>query len=57
MVRYVEPTTLSVRTELLQLINLDTSDCSTPKISDAFEKALSEKKIPVSNICGLAKFP
>ena len=53
-IRYMELTKLSVRAELLQLINLDAADCSAPKIFDAFEKALSAKTIPLFNICGLA---
>ena len=54
MVRYVEPTKVSVSVELLQLINLDASDYSVSKNFYAFEKALSGQKIPLSNICALA---
>jgi len=31
LVQYVDPQTLDVRTELLELIHLDTSDCSAEK--------------------------
>ncbi|XP_033225997.1 uncharacterized protein LOC117178680 [Belonocnema kinseyi] len=53
MVRYVESTTLSVRVELIQLVNLDALDCSS-QIFASFERVLSEKKIPLNNIRALA---
>lgn len=54
MVRYVEPTTLQIRVELLQHINVDASDCSAPHIFKAFENALCDKKIPVTNVIGMS---
>ena len=53
VVRYIEPVSLQFRVELLQLVNLDASDCSATKIFGACETALEQKKIPLSNI-GLA---
>ena len=40
VVRYIEPVSLQLRVELLQLVNLDASDCSITKIFGAFETAL-----------------
>ena len=54
MVRYIEPVSLHLRVELLQLVNLDASECSATKIFGAFETALEQKKIPLSNIIGVA---
>ena len=54
VVRYIEPVSLQLRAELLQLVNLDASDCSATKIFGAFQTALEQKKIPLSNIIGLA---
>ena len=48
VVRYVEPVSLQLRVELLQLVNVDASDCSPTKIFGAFEIALEQKKIPLS---------
>ena len=54
VVRYVNPLYNEIRVELLQLINVDSSDCSSEKIFTAFEGALSEKKIPISNVCAMS---
>ena len=54
MVRYVEPSSFKIRFELLQLINLDASDCSADKVFKAFEGALCEKQIPLSNVAGMS---
>lgn len=45
MVRYVEPKTLQVRCELLQMIHLNATDCSASKIFQAFENELLKKKL------------
>ena len=54
MVRYVEPSSFKIRVELLQLINFDASDCSADKVFKAFEGALCEKQIPLSNVAGMS---
>ncbi|XP_076284710.1 zinc finger protein 862-like [Lasioglossum baleicum] len=54
MVRYIEPCRLSIRTELLQLIHLDASDCSAEKIFKSFENDLLQKQIPLRNIAALS---
>ena len=53
VVRYIHPLNNEIRVELLQLINVDSSDCSADQIFTAFEGALCEKQIPISNICGM----
>lgn len=54
LVRYMSPTTGCVRTELLELISLDATDCSAEKIYNAFKNCLVSKSIPLTNILGLA---
>jgi len=54
LVRYMSPTTGRVRTELLELISLDATDCSAEKIYNAFKNCLVSKSIPLTNILGLA---
>lgn len=54
LVRYMSPTTGRVRTELLELILLDATDCSAAKMYDAFKNCLVSKNIPLNNILGLA---
>lgn len=54
VVRYVEPCRLSVRTELLQLIHLDASDCSAEKIFKSFKNQLLKMQIPLQNIAALS---
>jgi len=44
MIRYVEPSTLHVRCELLQMIHLDAIDCSASKIFETFNNELLKKK-------------
>ncbi|XP_066585523.1 SCAN domain-containing protein 3-like [Prorops nasuta] len=53
LTRYVDNKSLCVQTDLLQLINLDASDCSAEKIFNAFSNELIKKEIPLSNIIGL----
>ena len=47
VVQYIEPVSLQLRVELLQLVNLDASDRSATKMFGAFETALEQKKIPL----------
>jgi len=54
LVRYVEPQTLDVRTELLELIQLDASDCTAKKLFTTFRDEMCKKKIPFENILALS---
>jgi len=54
MIRYVEPSTLHVRCELLQMIHLDAIDCSASKIFETFNNELLKKNISPQLIVGLA---
>jgi len=51
---YVEPKTLQVRCELLQMIHLDATDCSANNIFESFKNELLKKKISLRLIVGLA---
>lgn len=46
LVRYVSPINGLIRTELLELISLDTRNCSAAHIYDAFKNCLILKNIP-----------
>jgi len=54
LVRYMSPMTGRVRTESLELISLDATDCSAEKIYNVFKNCLVSKSIPLTNILGLA---
>ncbi|XP_066582847.1 uncharacterized protein [Prorops nasuta] len=54
LTRYVDNRSLRVHTELLQLINLDASDCSAQKIFNSFSSELIKKEIPLAQIIGLS---
>ncbi|XP_014482782.1 PREDICTED: uncharacterized protein LOC106748603 [Dinoponera quadriceps] len=54
MVRYIEPKTLNVRCELLQMIHLDAIDCSASKIFKSFKNELLKKNISLRSIVSLA---
>lgn len=54
MARYVDPVSLIMRTELMQLINVDATDCCGVKLLQEFTNALEEKKIPLDNLFRLA---
>ena len=54
LVRYIDPQTLNVRTELLELIHLDASDYSVEKLFTTFRAETWKKQIPMfSNILAL----
>jgi len=53
-VRYVDSQTFDVRTELLELIQLDTSDCTDEELFKIFEDTMLEKQIPFQNILALS---
>ncbi|KYM93673.1 hypothetical protein ALC62_15723 [Cyphomyrmex costatus] len=54
LVWYVDPKTLNVRTELLELIHLDASDCSAEKLFITFRNKMWKKQIPFENIVALS---
>lgn len=54
LVKYVSPKTKKCITELLELIQLDATDCSAEKLFLAFENCFKNKTIPLSNIVGIA---
>jgi len=54
LVRYVDPQTLDVRTELFELIHLDASDCSAEKLFTTFRNVMWKKQIPFQNILALS---
>ena len=53
-VRYVDPETLDIRSQLVKLINIDARDSSAEKIFDAFKCELRELNIPILNIIALS---
>ncbi|XP_066585576.1 protein FAM200A-like [Prorops nasuta] len=53
LTRYVDRKSLCVQIDLLQLINLDASDCSADKLFTAFSNELIRHEIPFSQITGL----
>ncbi|XP_066600974.1 E3 SUMO-protein ligase KIAA1586-like [Prorops nasuta] len=54
LTRYVDRKSLCVQIDLLQLINLDASDCSADKLFTAFSDELIRHEIPFSQITGLS---
>ncbi|XP_043276026.1 zinc finger protein 862-like [Venturia canescens] len=54
MVRYVNPETILVKTELLQLIHVNAVDCSAEALFKEFSDALAENKVPFDNIISFA---
>ncbi|XP_066589316.1 protein FAM200A-like [Prorops nasuta] len=53
LTRYVDRKSICVQIDLLQLINLDASDCSADKLFTAFSNELIRHEIPFSQITGL----
>ncbi|XP_070511914.1 protein FAM200C-like [Cardiocondyla obscurior] len=54
LAKYVSPNNGQVITQLLELVSLDARDCSANKLFKTFKDLLSEKKILITNIVGLA---
>ncbi|KAE8753063.1 hypothetical protein FOCC_FOCC000408, partial [Frankliniella occidentalis] len=54
IVKYVDPKTNLIRTDLLHMIELDPKDCSAEKIFGSFENLMKYYEIPITNIIGLA---
>ncbi|XP_011868672.1 PREDICTED: uncharacterized protein LOC105562439 isoform X1 [Vollenhovia emeryi] len=53
-VRYVNPETLQVHSQLIKLVDIDSADCSTEKLFDVFKRELQKLEIPLSNIIALS---
>ncbi|XP_070513038.1 protein FAM200A-like [Cardiocondyla obscurior] len=53
-VRYVDPETLNIHSQLVKLINLDAKDCSAKKLFNAFKTEMWKLKIPFQNIVALS---
>ena len=54
LVKYVSSVNNKVITQLLELLPLDSTDCSANKIFETFKSSLDEKEIPIKNIIGMA---
>ncbi|XP_053597680.1 uncharacterized protein LOC128668546 [Microplitis demolitor] len=54
MVRYVDPQTLLVNTELLKLIHIDAINGSADRLVQQFISAIAEKEVPLHQIISLA---
>ncbi|KYN01137.1 hypothetical protein ALC62_08056, partial [Cyphomyrmex costatus] len=54
LVKYVSPNNKKCITELLELVELDATDCSAEKYFIAFENCFNSKNIPLTNIVGVA---
>lgn len=52
LVRYCDIRSNKVKTNLLELISLDATDCSAIKIYEAFKNCLSKYDVPLNNIIG-----
>lgn len=52
LVRYCDNGQNKVKTNLLELISLDATDCSAAKIYNAFKDCLAKYNIPLHNIIG-----
>ncbi|KAL0116492.1 hypothetical protein PUN28_009865 [Cardiocondyla obscurior] len=52
-VRYVNPDTLEVHSQLIKLMDIDTTDCSEEKLFNTFEYEMWKLEIPISNIIAL----
>ncbi|XP_018359735.1 PREDICTED: uncharacterized protein LOC108758979, partial [Trachymyrmex cornetzi] len=53
-VRYPDPGTLEIRTQLVELINIDAKDSSADKLFNSFKNKMYKFKVPFSNIIALS---
>ncbi|EZA58879.1 General transcription factor II-I repeat domain-containing protein, partial [Ooceraea biroi] len=53
-VRYVDPETLDIRSQLLKLINIDTGDSNADNLFHTFQCEMKKLQIPFSNIIALS---
>jgi len=54
LIKYVSPVIKKCVIELIELLQLDSTDCSAEKLYSAFEKCYKDKEIPLNNIIGIA---
>jgi len=51
---YVSSIDKKVKTQLLDLISLDATNCSVKNIFESFKNILQDKNIPITNVIGMA---
>lgn len=54
MVKFVEPTSRKIITQLLALLQLDAKDCSAERIFEIFKDFFQQEQIPFTNIVAVA---
>lgn len=54
LVRYVDPSSGEVKTKLLELLELNATDCSAEKLYSEFKTLLGNLEIPVTNVIEMA---
>jgi len=54
LVKYFHPIDKKIITELLELLELDATNCSADKLYNAFKNCFQTKEIPLQNIVGMA---
>jgi len=54
MVKFVEPTSRKIITQLLALLLLDATDCSAERIFEIFKDFFQQEQIPFTNIVAIA---
>lgn len=54
LVRYVDPETLDIRSQLVKLINIDAKIRSAEKLFQAFQSEMWKFNIPFANIVALS---
>ncbi|XP_070529959.1 zinc finger protein 862-like [Cardiocondyla obscurior] len=50
LIRFIDPKSFNVRTQLIKLIDIDARDCSADKLFNAFKSEVYKLQIPFSNI-------
>lgn len=53
-VRYVDPETLDIRSQLVKLINIDAKDCTAENLFHVFKREMCKLQIPFLNIVALS---
>lgn len=54
LVKFVSPNDKKIKTQLLELLALDATNCSANNIFETFKTFLNKKNIPLKNIVGMA---
>lgn len=53
LTQYVSPIDKKIKTQLLDIISLDATNCSAKNIFQRFKKFLENKNVPITNIIGM----